>query len=174
LIEGGPPGLDAYRPQLRYLLIDESAYADVELASMSNLVATLLRLEHSQGPEVVHAVLAILVEWLKEPAQAELRRSFLLWLRAGFLQARLPQVSFPEPNDLEEARIMLTERVVEWTEQIARQRGMEKGIGQGQIKLLTAMLRPVPKLRSSPLPGDSRSILEQGNKTGCLEMGILR
>jgi hypothetical protein len=101
LIEAGPPGLAAYRPQLRYLLIDESAYADAELASMRNLVAALFRLEHSQGPEVVHAVLATLVEWLREPAQAELRRSFLLWLRAGFLQARLPQVSFPELNDLE-------------------------------------------------------------------------
>ena len=143
LIEAGPPGLDAYRPQLLYLLIDESAYADAELASMRNLVAALFRLEHSQGPEVVHAVLATLVEWLGEPAQAELRRSFLLWLREGFLQARLPQVSFPELNDLEEVRIMLTERVVDWTQQW-RQQGWQEGRQEGlhsERRLLLRLIR---------------------------------
>ncbi|HOW76260.1 MAG TPA: Rpn family recombination-promoting nuclease/putative transposase [Candidatus Competibacteraceae bacterium] len=33
LMEPGPAGLAAYRPQARYLLIDESAYVDAELCT---------------------------------------------------------------------------------------------------------------------------------------------
>ncbi len=88
-------GLDAYRPRLRYLLIDESAYADAELAGMRNLVAAVFRLENSRGPETVREVLAALIAWLAEPEQAELRRSLLLWLREGFLQTRLPDCRLP-------------------------------------------------------------------------------
>lgn len=114
LFPPGVAGLAAYRPQARYLLIDESAYADAGLASQRNLVAALFRLENSREPETVREVLAALTAWLAEPEQAELRRSFLLWLREGFLKARLPNVSFPELNNLEEARIMPAERVVDW------------------------------------------------------------
>lgn len=39
LIEPGPTRLDAYRPPLHYLLIDESTDADAEQATMHNLVA---------------------------------------------------------------------------------------------------------------------------------------
>lgn len=62
LIEPGPSGLDAYRPRLRYLLIEESAYADAELATMRNLAAALFRLENSRGPETVQQVLTTLVD----------------------------------------------------------------------------------------------------------------
>ncbi|MFZ1641146.1 MAG: Rpn family recombination-promoting nuclease/putative transposase [Candidatus Contendobacter sp.] len=131
LIEPGPAGLAAYRPQTRYLLIDESAYADAELASMRNLVAALFRLENSRGPEAVREVLAALVDWLAAPEQEELRHSFLIWLREGFLKARLPSVAFPELNNLEEARIMLTERVVDWTQQW-KQEGLQEGLQEGR------------------------------------------
>lgn len=57
---------------------------------MRNLVAALFRLEHSRGPDAVCEVLATLSKWLAEPEQTELRRAFLLWLREGFLKARLP------------------------------------------------------------------------------------
>jgi hypothetical protein len=63
-------------------------------------------------------------------SKAELRRSFPLWLREAFFHTRLPGVEFPEPNDLEEARIMLGERVVDWTQQWkqeGRQEGRQKG-----------------------------------------------
>ena len=130
LIEPGPTGLDAYRPRLRYLLIDESAYADAELATMRNLAAAVFRLENSRTPETLHDVLAALIAWLSAPEQIELRRSLLLWLREGFLQTRLPQVSFPELNDLEEVRIMLAERVRDWTQQW-KEEGLQEGRQQG-------------------------------------------
>jgi hypothetical protein len=63
LIEPAPAGLDTYRSQTRYLLIDESAYTDTDLASQRDLVAALFRLENSQDVEVVREVVVALEEW---------------------------------------------------------------------------------------------------------------
>lgn len=61
-----PPGqLENYRPRLRYLLIDESAYHDADLAALHNRVAALFRLENSHDPQPVREVLTALADWLK-------------------------------------------------------------------------------------------------------------
>lgn len=164
LIEPGPPGLEAYRPQARYLLIDESAYADADLASQRNLVAALFRLENSRGAEVVREVVVALAEWLGEPEQEELRRSFLIWLREGFLKARLPNTSLPELNNLEEARIMLSEHVVDWTKQW-KQEGLQQGLQEGRQEGLHSerrmLLRQIRRRFSEAIAMQSTPALEQ-------------
>jgi flagellar biosynthesis/type III secretory pathway protein FliH len=126
LIVPVPGGLDRYRPQLRYLLVDEGRYADSELAVQRNLAAALFRLEKSRGPDDVQQVLAALVEWLEAPEQSSLRRAFTVWLKRVFLPGRMPGVALLELNDLQEVRSMLSERVIEWTEQW-KQQGLEEG-----------------------------------------------
>jgi predicted transposase/invertase (TIGR01784 family) len=160
LIEPGPPSLAPYRPQTRYLLINESAYTDAHLASMRNLAAALFRLENSQGPEAVREVLTALSEWLTEPDQAELRRSFLIWLREGFLQARLPAVSFPELNNLEEVRNMLTERVVDWTQQW-KQEGRQEGRQEGLTSERRLLLRLIRRRFGETIATQSTLALER-------------
>ena len=75
LIESVPGGLDQYRPQMRYLLLEERGYPEAELAPMRNMVAALFRLENSRGPEDVFRVVETLVEWLQAPEQADLQPS---------------------------------------------------------------------------------------------------
>jgi len=109
----------------------------------------------------VREVLAALAEWLAEPDQGELRRSFLLWLREGFLKARLPKVSFPELNNLEEVRNMLTERVVDWTQQWKQeglQQDLQQGLQQGERRLL---LRQIHRRFSEAVATQSAPALEQ-------------
>ena len=168
LIEPGPVGLDAYRPRLRYLLLDESAYADTELATMRNLAAALFRLENSPGPDTVQQVLTTLVEWLTEPEQAELRRSLLLWLRAGFLQSRLPQVSFPQLNDLEEVRIMLAERVRDWTQRW-KEEGRQEGRQEGLRSERRALLRLIRRRFGESIAEQSTPELERIDQSLLLE-----
>ncbi len=43
LVEAVPGGLEHYRPQMRYCLLEERAYQNAELAPMRNLVAALLK-----------------------------------------------------------------------------------------------------------------------------------
>jgi len=113
LVAGAPSGLVVYRPQLRYVLIDAGRYTESALAPLRNLVAALFRLENSRTPGDVQRVLAVLVVWLRDPAQDSLRRAFTTWLRRVLLPARLPTVSIPEVQDLGEMQSMLAERVIE-------------------------------------------------------------
>lgn len=60
LIVPVPGGLERYRPQFRYFLLDEGRFSDAELASLRNLSAALFRLENSRTPHDIEQVLAAL------------------------------------------------------------------------------------------------------------------
>ena len=57
LIEALPGGLAQYRPQLRYLLLDESRYTEQDLPASKNLAAALFRLENSGAPDELRTAL---------------------------------------------------------------------------------------------------------------------
>jgi flagellar biosynthesis/type III secretory pathway protein FliH len=124
------PGLDRYRPQISYLLLDEGMYSEPQLASLQNLAAAVFRLEKSHTPAIMVEVLAALSAWLKAPEQASLRRAFTEWLRQVLLPARLPDVELPVLHELGEVQTMLSERVKEWTEQW-KQQGLQEGRREG-------------------------------------------
>ncbi len=126
LIEEVPGGLERYRPQLRYCLVDEVRIADSELESLRNLVAALFRLEKSRGPEDIQRILTALLEWLREPDLAALRRSFSAWLSGVLLPSRVPGIAITQVADLQEVKSMLAESVMEWTDQW-KQEGRQEG-----------------------------------------------
>jgi hypothetical protein len=64
----------------------------------------------------------------------------LVWLREAFFRTRLPGVEFPELNDLAEVRIMLSERVVDWTQRW-KQEGRQEGRKEGDLAILSKQLR---------------------------------
>ncbi|WP_242471089.1 hypothetical protein [Thiocystis violacea] len=88
-----------------------------------------------------------MVDWLSEPEHTELRHSFVVWLREAFFATRLPTVALPELHELEEVRIMLSERVVSWTEkwkQDGLRAGLQEGLEQGlesEHRLLQRLIR---------------------------------
>jgi hypothetical protein len=73
LIQAGPAALEAYRPQMRYLLIDEAQYDEAELASMHNLAAAVFRLENSRTSVQIGNVLGTIMECLRTPEDDPLR-----------------------------------------------------------------------------------------------------
>jgi hypothetical protein len=163
MIEPLPGGLVDYRPDLRYLLIDENHYAGQEIPAAKNLAAALFRLENSQAPEELQTMVKTLAQWLYAPEQASLRRAFTVWLKKVLLPARLPGVELPELTDLNEVNTMLAERVMEWTRQWkaqGMQEGIEKGIEKGREEGLVegrksgeaALLRKMLELKYGPLP----------------------
>ena len=134
------PGLEAYRPHIRYLLLDEQHYDEQDLAEIPGVAQALFRLERSCTPEAVNEVVGILADALKGPAHAELQRAFLVFLLQGLLPARLPGVELPAMNDLREVHAMLSERVKEWTEQW-KQQGIEQGLAAGRRRVASLALR---------------------------------
>jgi hypothetical protein len=59
------PGLVAqHLPKLQYLLIDENRYTDAELATLHNLVAAIIRVEHPESEQALLQLIERLNEWL--------------------------------------------------------------------------------------------------------------
>ena len=125
-----PGGLERYRPQMRYFLLDEGRLRAQDMPVLQNLAAALFRMENSRTPSDVEQVLSALVEWLQDPDQESLRRAFTTWLKRVFLPGRIPNVAFDELTDLQEVRSMLAEQVTEWTKEW-KQQGLEIGLQQG-------------------------------------------
>jgi transposase-like protein len=82
---------------------------------------------YSKIGRTVQAVLTPLVDWLAAPEHAEPRRTFVIWLRQTFPKYCLPGVELPQLNELEEMRAILSERIVEWTEQWKKD-GLQQGL----------------------------------------------
>ncbi len=133
------PGLvEQFKPKLKYLLIDEKAYTDKDhtLGSLKNLVAAVFRIEHSATPASICELLGLLNEWLSD--RPDLRRMFAVWIRATLMRKEKYHVVLPQIDDLQEVRIMLSERLEEWAHaykaegmQSGMQQGIEKGMQQG-------------------------------------------
>lgn len=143
LIQSAPGMLQLYRPQLRYLLLDEGLYNDVELGETRNLVAALFQLENSRSTEDIQAVLERLIDWLKNPSQTSLRRAFTVWMSRVLLPAKAPKVELPPLNDLHEVQTMLAERVKQWADdwkeqglKAGRDEGLQQGLQQGEAETL--------------------------------------
>jgi hypothetical protein len=95
------PGLvEQFKPRLKYLLIDENAWTDSELASLKNLVAAVFRIEHPASPAAIGGLLSLLDEWLTE--RPDLRRMFALWIRATLMRKAEYRIVLPQIDDLQE------------------------------------------------------------------------
>lgn len=133
LIPKTPGILALYKPSLKYLLIEENAYRELELtASTRNLVAAIFKLEHWANPNALPDLVGLLHEWLAD--QPRLRRTIAIWIRAALMRRKEYRIVLPEIDDLQEIRIMLADRMEEWAKAYRAEgmrEGMQKGIQQG-------------------------------------------
>ncbi len=148
------PGLvEQYKLQLKYLLIDENAYSDHELASLKNLVAAVFRIEHPVSPESIGDLLTSLDEWLAD--RPDLRRMFAVWIRATLMRKAKYRIVLPQVEELQELKIMLADKLEQWAldheargMEKGRQEGMQQGVHKGEAlalrKLLTKRFGAVP------------------------------
>lgn len=130
LIETVPPGLETYRPSLRYLLLDDGRFSEAELKPLKNLVAALFRLENTETTRNIRNV-AVLTTWFTNEDLASIQRAFIIRLTRVLLAG----VEIPEIHTLLEMNTMLAERVIEWTKE-----WKEEGLQQGEAAILTCQL----------------------------------
>ena len=125
--------LAPYQPSQRYLVVDERHEGAEDLPE-GNLMAAVLGLEQSRGPGDLVRVVGLLVEWLRDPQDGELKRAFADWVRQmaeGFVPG---DAALPAVRTLEGVRMTLVERVAEWPKQWlqeGREQGIREGIEQG-------------------------------------------
>ncbi|MDP3636023.1 MAG: Rpn family recombination-promoting nuclease/putative transposase, partial [Azonexus sp.] len=109
LIPAVPGLVQQYKPRHKYLLIDENAYPDSELASLKNLVAAVFRIEHPTSPASISILLSLLNDWLAD--RPDLRRMFAIWIRATLMRKAEYRIVLPQIDDLQELNVMLAERL---------------------------------------------------------------
>jgi hypothetical protein len=167
LIEHLPGGLEKYRPQLQYFLLDEGRIADSNLVPLQNLAAALFRLEKSRDAVDIQNVLLALIEWLRGPQHAELRRAFTAWLVQVLLPIRFKGTEIPALGDLEEVKSMLAERAVEWTRQW-KQEGLEEGLEEAR----GVLMRELEKRFGLLSPGAQQRVRAIGSIRELMELSV--
>jgi len=151
------PGLvEQFKPHLKYLLIDENAYSDAELASLTNLVAAVFRFEQADSPATMEGLISLLIDWLAD--RPDLRRMFSLWIRATLIRKPNYGILLPQVDDLQEIKVMLADRLEQWALAYIAEgelKGELKGKQEGEMLALQRLLSK----RFGTLPTDiTRSI----------------
>jgi hypothetical protein len=161
------PGLvEQFKPQIKYLLIDENVYPDSELASLKNLVAAVFRIEHPASPETISVLLSLLNGWLVD--RPDLRRMFALWIRATLMRKAEYRIVLPQIDDLQELNVMLAERLEEWAHGYkaeGKQEGMQQGMQQGMKQGETLALQKLLTKRFGVMPSDVLAKIAAANAT---------
>lgn len=131
LIEPVPGGLEAYRPHLRYALLDEGRIPEMELESERNLAAAFFRMEKSRDVEELRRAIGRMTA--ESRLDESLRRSVHTWVTEVLIPARFPEFPLAEARSLEEVQTMLAENVKQWTREWKRE-GMEEGLEKGRTE----------------------------------------
>jgi predicted transposase YdaD len=147
LIPAVPGLVSEFKPSLKYLLIDESAYSSHELSSLRNLVAAVFQFEQAKSPASIEDIINLLIEWLAD--RPDLKRMFALWIRATLMRKQNYSISLPQIDDLQEIKVMLADRLEEWAHgyiaegelkgkqqglQEGKQQGLQEGLQEGKLQ----------------------------------------
>jgi predicted transposase YdaD len=155
-----PESLAAYRPQLKYHLIDEQRLNLHPVAEVRNFTAAIFALETSRSDHDVITLLHALGKLLAAPGMQQLRQTMDDWLKAS-LQGRAPTSTIEQIHNILEGDDMLADRVEGWFKQ-AEQRGWNEGLLAGEQKGL------LEGRNEGLLEGRNEGLLE-GRNEGLLE-----
>jgi len=136
------PGLvQQFKPSLNYLLIDENRYSEAELAPLKNLVAAVFRLEHPIDQHSIKQLLLSLSEWLVD--RPDIRRMLAIWIRATLMKKPNYGILLNEVNDLDEVRVMLSDKLEEWAKEYIAE-GRQEGEMLALQKQLSRKFGAIP------------------------------
>jgi predicted transposase/invertase (TIGR01784 family) len=129
LIEPVPQSLAAYRPNMRYFLLDEGRVPANEFDD-TNTVSHLVRLERCTTNQAMQTALLRLGKILKGSENTELYRAFIHRVVAPRFVPPTEVLEFTQLQNLMELHTMIEDRAPTWIETMMQQ-GLEKGMQQG-------------------------------------------
>lgn len=159
---------EIYRPQLRYRLVDESAYPREELAALNSPVAGLFSIEKSRDWREVRESVHRLRQSIP-PAEAALRQAFETWLQKVILpRLGLSQEEVSAAGTLEEVETMLADSIDRWNRELrekALQEGRQEGRQEGEARIVLRQLR----LKFGPLDSEVEERVRSADADRLLE-----
>ena len=151
MVAGRGETLAPYQPSQRYYLLDERRIGAHDLPGR-NLMSALIALETNRERERTPALVAALIERLRELGDTALTRVFQEWVTQVLAPRRKWDPEMESMAILEEVRTMLAETVREWTaDWVAegREQGLKEGIEQERRLLCRQAAR---KFRAETAP----------------------
>jgi Putative transposase, YhgA-like len=128
------------QPRFRYQLVDPNRVDAEWLWNLRSPAAALFLLERRLAPAEIGRVIGLLVESLAAPEDAELRKTFVIWLRRVLLPGRgFTEDEVPTLLDLEEFKSMLEDNVRRWEKQL-RKEERSTALREGEAALLLHLL----------------------------------
>jgi hypothetical protein len=162
------PSAEIYRPQLRYHLIDETAFPREKLEALTSPVADLFRLEQSDDWSEVQSSIHRLRQSLS-PAEGALREAFGSWLQEVILpRFKVIEDRVSVKRTLEAVETMLAESIDRWNREL-REEGRQEGRQEEGARLVLRQLRlkfgPLePALEERVRSADPDRLLEWGER----------
>jgi hypothetical protein len=160
LVAPAPASVTRHALRLRYLVIDERRLAMSAEPESRNLAAALFRLEQSRDDGDILRTVRELAAWLAAPGQAELRRSFAVWVR------RVVEDVGSEPiaaEDLTEVVPMLENRMREWKTRWRAEARVE-GRAEGRAEALRTALSMLVEQRFGRMSEALRERVESADE----------
>lgn len=143
LIERVDETAESYVPRLRYRVIDEGKYDLSDLARRDSVAAQVFWLEKNPELQALEQGTRRLAPLLRNPEDAPLRRTLLVWIFRVLMPRHGEDVRVPENLSLEDFETMLAKRVEEWNRELreeGRLAGLKEGRQKGEAELLLRQL----------------------------------
>ena len=156
------PGLEPFRPRLRYHLVDEARLKLHPMAEVRNLAEALFGVEQSRTLKNTLEIMRALDAMLDDPQMKPLRRTISTWFKL-LLRRKVPQANIHELDDIDDIlkeSTMLEQTIERWFEdatlkgvrqgeQKGRHEGMQQGVQQsyGNFSLTYGNPRAIAALR---------------------------
>ena len=172
------PGLEPFRPRLRYHLVDEARLKLHPMAEVRNLAEALFGVEQSRTLKNTLEIMRALDAMLDDPQMKPLRRTISTWFKL-LLRRKVPQANIHELDDIDDIlkeSTMLEQTIERWFEdaslkgvrqgeQKGRHEGMQQGVQQGYARAVALQLQlrfgPVPEWAQERLGAASEEQLTQ-------------
>ena len=110
---------------------------------LPNLVAAIFQLEQPHTLEAVQRIVAEVEGATRGPEYATVRRVIAIWLRAALRRNRKSPILLPELDDLQELKIMLSQRIEKWAKEFeaeGEKKGRMEGRMEGEVRMLERQL----------------------------------
>ena len=156
------PGLESFRPRLRYHLVDEARLKLHPIAEVRNLAEALFGVEQSRTLKNTLDIMRALDAMLDDPQMKPLRRTISTWFKL-LLRRKVPQANIHELDDIDDIlkeSTMLEQTIERWFED-ATMKGEQKGFARAVALQLQLRFGPVPDWAQERLGTASEEQLTQ-------------
>lgn len=122
LIEPSPPGLEEFRPAVRYKLLE--AWRCGEARTEQNLAESIFRIERSQSLPDAGLVMDELIDKFDGGAYEQVDRTFAKWLTA-LIRIRYSKLEIRDCNSVKEVKMQVVDELLPWGEHVVERQAKE-------------------------------------------------